>query len=256
MSCESHEAPHRLHARDIPPSLAIESGYNIYLAQKCEAASPLGRSARLAIAHFDALLGHFDDLSPEGVYCFQLRLAANSLASGIERRKLTLAKALAAIEAEKNGVARRIAQTESWWGILKGGWQLLLAGGIAYAIVHAIFRLPALSDSTVGMNQQYAALSTALGIALIGSFWKSRSMNARLLGAFDRYREAVDKAHRDYSRDVVIEYQLAAVTANDAWKTLTSEDPPVSAEFHALLLRNMSAPEAETSAAALAPAAP
>lgn len=198
--------------------------------------------------HFNALVDHFDPLSPEGIYCLQLRLAANSLARGIERRKNTLQDALHAVEADKDDAVRRLAQTEGWWGILRGGAQILALGGFGYALVRAVFSLPALTDDTAGMNEGYAALATGLGTALIGSFLKAKYMARHLLAVFKQYSEGIRKAHAQYSASVQGEYRLAAETAHVAWIQLTGEQPPTSPEFHLLIMRNIVAEDGQLKA--------
>lgn len=240
MTVREHTADPALCARDISPMTAIEAGYNLYLAQYCDPHSPLGESARKAVSHFEALLELFEQHSPQGVYCLQLRLAANSLARGIERRKKTLQSALDAIEAEKDDVIKRLAQTEGWWGILRGGAQILALGGFGYALVRALFSLPTLTEGTAGMNEGFAALATGLGTALIGSFLKAKYMARHLLKVFKQYSDAIRDAHAQYAASVQGEYRLAAETAHIAWTALTGEKPPTSSEFHLMLMRNIS----------------
>lgn len=232
-------------ARDISPIIAIEAGYNLYLAEQSAPDSVIQQSAQVAVNNFHLLLEQFDPVSPEGIYCLQLRMASNSLARGIERRKRMQNDMHRAAVEEKDTAIRKFAQTESWFGILKGAIQILSLGGFGYALVHAIFEIPKLTEHTQGMREDFAAATTALGIALIGSFFKAKFITRRLFKAFDKYDQAKHRANNEYSQTVRSEYLFAAETANNAWQNYTGEPSPLPVEIHNLMLRNMGAGEEE-----------
>jgi len=100
----------KIAAKNIYPVVAVEAGYNLYLADNCEDPE-LHKSARIAAKNFNKMMNSFPEKSAEGLYCLNLRMAANSLARGITTRKHILNKKIAAAEAmcdwgeEKEGLS-------------------------------------------------------------------------------------------------------------------------------------------------------
>lgn len=226
----------KVRARDIGPELAIEVGYNLYLLDACSEGSALRKSAETAVQQFNRIAEAFLGGTQEGLYIQKLRMAANSLARGIARRKQILKKREGAAEQKKTDMVVKIAQTEKLAGILRGGFQLLLLGGFGYALVKAFFAIPALAASVEGLEEQFASLASALGVALIGSFFKSWFMTRRILKVFKSYENAITGANEEYAQSVLKEYKFAAEEANLAFKQLTGEDPPVTEGFQNLLI--------------------
>jgi len=131
-----------------------------------------------------------------------------------------------------------------------------MLGGFGYVLImlifwiaNAIFSIPALQTQAVGKGPQYASIAFALALALIGSFAKSRIMAKRLMSVFSEYTEAITRANNQYTQSVIMEYKLAAETANLAWKEFTGKHPPITPGFHNLLIGLMGgevgAPELE-----------
>ena len=234
----------KITARDIHPVVAVEAGYNIYLADNCQD-SELHKSAQIAVRNFNKAINSFPEKSPEALYCLNLRMAANSLARGIATRKYNLNKRIAAADQRKDDMIRRLAETEKLVGFFRGGLQLLLLGGFGYFLVRAIFG----RTQTAGIDPRYASIAFALALALIGSCVKSRLIAKKVLNVFAQYNEAITQANDRYIQSVVTEYKLTAETANLAWKELTGTDPPTTPSFDDLLLGVMAsgtrAPEAE-----------
>ena len=129
---EKGKAP-KIAARDIYPLVAVEAGYNLYLADNCED-SVLRKSGQIAVRQFDKMMNSFPEKSPEGIYCLNLRMAANSLARGIATRKRNLNKRIAATEQKKDDMVNRIAETEKYIGFLRGALHLLMLGGFGYVL--------------------------------------------------------------------------------------------------------------------------
>lgn len=238
-------------ARDIYPLVAVEAGYNMYLADNCEDAI-LRKSGQIAVKQFDKMMNSFPEKSPEGIYCLNLRMAANSLARGIATRKRNLNKKIAAAEQKKNDMINRIAETEKYIGFLRGALHLLVIGGFGYVLVMLILKItragmPSLGTESDGEAAKYASVAFALSLALVGSFLKSRIMARKVLSIFTEYSEAIAKANNEYTQSVIMEYKLAAETANLAWKGLTGSDPPMTPGLHNLLISIMGgeSPESE-----------
>lgn len=219
----------------IQPETAIDIGYNLYLCDMCTDPA-LAKSAKSAINQFNKIAATAGETSPEGMYYVKLRMAANSLARGISRRKQTLRDKLQAAHQRKEDMVRRISQTEHFVGILRGGFQLLLLGGMTYAITTAVFGMTGLELESTGMQAKSAAIASALGIALIGSFMNARFMARRILQIFAQYDAAVTTAQKAYARSVIKEYRLAVETANQAWRELTGSDPPATPGLENLLI--------------------
>ena len=245
---ERGKAP-KVAARDIYPLVAVEAGYNLYLADNCED-SVLRKSGQVAVRQFDKIMASFPEKSPEGIYCLNLRMAANSLARGIATRKRDLNKRIAAAEQKKDDMVGRIAETEKYVGFLKGALHLFMLGGFGYVLVMLMFRIakaniPTLETESGGVGTKYASVAFALSLALVGSFLKSRIMAKRVLSIFSEYTEAISEANKQYTQSVIMEYKLAAETANMAWKELTGTDPPMTPGLHNLLISIMGGENAE-----------
>jgi hypothetical protein len=237
-------------ARDIYPLVAVEAGYNMYLADNCEDAI-LRKSGQIAVKQFDKMMNSFPEKSPEGIYCLNLRMAANSLARGIATRKRNLNKKIAAAEQKKDDMINRIAETEKYIGFLRGALHLLVIGGFGYVLVMLILwiakaSIPALGTESGWPAAKYASVAFALSLALVGSFLKSRIMARKVLSIFTEYSEAIAKANNEYTQSVIMEYKLAAETANLAWKGLTGSDPPMTPGLHNLLISIMGGESPET----------
>jgi hypothetical protein len=221
-------------ASDLMPDDAISWGYNLFLAEWCE--KPLLRqSASEVVQVYEQFIAQFEKGSKEWWYCSRVRGAANSLARGIARRRKTHTERIAAAEQEKADMIARLSETERWWGLLKGGIRLLLLGGFSYAIVRAIFTLPRLAQQTTGLHEQYAAIATALAIALIGSFIRWRIMLRRMFRVFRIYAQAISDANEEYSKSALVEYRFAAESAVQAYEQLTGHKSPVTAGLNNLL---------------------
>ncbi len=225
----------KIAAKDIYPVVAVEAGYNLYLADNCEDPE-LRNSARISAKNFNKMMNSFPEKSAEGLYCLNLRMAANSLARGIQTRKYSLNKKIAAADQMRKDMIKRIAETEKFIGFLRGGLHLLLLGGFGYFLVRAVFKG---QTQAVGIDPKYASIAFALALALIGACVKSRIMAKKVQNAFSEYTKAITNANDQYAQSVVVEYKLAAETAKLAWKELTGCEPPMTSGFHRLLISVM-----------------
>lgn len=225
----------KIAAKDIHPVVAVEAGYNLYLADNCEDPE-LRNSARISAKNFNKMMNSFPEKSVEGLYCLNLRMAANSLARGIQTRKYSLNKKMAAAEQMRKDMIKRIAEAEKFIGFLRGGLHLLLLGGFGYFLIRAIFKG---QTQTAGIDPKYASIAFALALALIGACVKSRIMAKKVQNAFSEYTKAITNANDEYAQSVVVEYKLTAETAKLAWKELTGCEPPMTSGFHRLLISVM-----------------
>jgi hypothetical protein len=219
-----------------PPNLAIEWGYNLYLIDALAEDSETRKSARLAIDELEGFVESFPIGSRERLYLTTTRLAATGFARGIDRRKRTQAEGLATAKERKDLAIRGYARGIFSGAFLSSGLRMLLIGGFSYALVRAIVELPMLASKTPGMNEQYASLATALGVTLISSYinawWSGRSL-LKIVELYDKERADCD---RRYTDEVVMEYRLAAETADNAWHQLTGHRAPVTKAFETLLM--------------------
>lgn len=221
------------------PDVAIEWGFNLYLADNTAETTEVGRSARRALREFERFVVRFPEHSPERLYLAKLRMAATSFARGIARRKEALASRLEAAREAKQSRILAFAHGERLAGFVKGGLQLLLLGGFSYALVRALLLLPFLGAHVAGFEPQYASLATALGSTLLGSFLKSWFLNRRVHHVFAGFEDELRRADREYAESVIREYELAAQFAFHSWTQLTDEPAPMTAAFQNLLLSVM-----------------
>jgi hypothetical protein len=221
-------------ATDLTPDDVIAWGYNMFLAEWCE--KPLLReSARQVVQVYEQFAGRFEEGTQEWWYCSRVRGAANSLARGIARRKSTYAERVAAAEQEKSDMISRLLESERWWGLLKGGFRLLMLGGFSYVLVKTLFAMPRIAEQTTAIQEQRASIATALGVALIGAFLRWRLMMRRIIGVFRMYANAISEANEEYARSVLTEYRFAAETAVHAYEQLAGRKSPVTAGLNNLL---------------------
>lgn len=222
--------------RAIVPDVGIEAGYNIHLADHAKDPG-LKASAAAAIGQFNHIVDSFQPNSPEGLYLLRLRLAANSLARGIERRKDTLEEKKRTALEKKERMIRRITQTERLRGVLIAGCRLLLLSGFGFALAKALLEIPGVRAQTSGTQENLlVSIASALGFALIGSFVRSVRVNMMVLKTFREYDQAITAAQGEYVASVIEEYELAAETARQAWVGLTGQEPPMTAAFRNLLI--------------------
>jgi hypothetical protein len=232
----------------LSPALAIEAGYNYYVKEVGEPNSSITQSAAIAVAQFEELISQFPTNSPGGLYCFQLRLAANSLAKGIARCKEQLRKQQKAADEELQQVIVEMTQNEKVAGRARAIWNTLLAGGVVYFFTQTIFGV-ALHDQK-GSNVQTLTLAIALAFTLVWTEfrgWLGRRSKRRM---FASYKQALQGADVEYQRRAQEEYRLSAHLAEMAWVQMTTLPPPVTDGFKTLLkgaVTNWS-PEARDSA--------
>ena len=226
----------------ITPDVAIEWGFNLYLADCTPGYSEANRAARRALEEFEDVAEAFAEQPQERLYLVKLRMAATSFARGIGRRKETLATRLSAAVERKRRCVAKIAQTERMGGIARGALQLLMLGGFSYVVTRLILEIPGLGLDRDQVDPRYASFAMALGSALIGSFIKAWWMGRRILAVFQEYDLEVREAEREYTVSVIKEYELAAQVSYNAWSCLTGEAPPVTPAFRNLLMSVMGRP--------------
>lgn len=219
-----------------PPNVAIEWGYNLWLVDSLPKDSETRKSAMAAVSEIEGFIESFPVGGIERMYLTSCRVAATGFARGIDRRKKSLAEEIASAREKKDLNLRGYAKSIFTGAFLSSGGKMLMICGFVYALVRAIFELPVLSQHASGLNQQYASLATALGITLISAYvnawWSGRS----LLKMIDQYDEARSLAEKRYSEEVVLEYRMAAETADNAWFHLTGNHAPVTKAFENLLV--------------------
>jgi hypothetical protein len=219
-----------------PPNLAIEWGYNLYLLDALPEDSDTHKSAKLAIAELEGFVETFPVGSRERLYLTACRLAATGFARGIDRRKKAHLEGLRTAKERKDVKIQGYAKGLFSGAFLSSGFRMLLIGGLSYAIARAIFELPMMGNQVHTLNEQYASLASALGITLISSYinswWTGRSL-LKIVDHYDKERTSVDVT---YSDQVVLEYRLAAETADNAWFQLTGQRAAVTKAFETLLV--------------------
>ncbi len=221
---------------DLGPLLALQRGYLEGAAELLAADSPL-RDNILELTHeFDELTERFEAGTKERLYLLEIRMISSALAQGMIHRSRVRADRLAAARQEREIAMRRVVQTQTLAGMARGGLQLLLVGGFAYAVVSTFFSLPRIAAKTEGVNENFASIATAAGSALIGSFFKAWWMGYRAHQVTRTYEHEVATINRDYALSMRKEYKLAADEANFAWRKLTGRDPEVTAAFQELLM--------------------
>lgn len=224
-----------LAATDLAPGEAIMAGFSMVAADNTSLGPTLRAAARKAADEFTASVDRFPSGTRERQYVDELLLAAVSFAAGLARRQQERAQRVLAAEQERDFEFKRIVQTQRTSGVLKGGVQLLLLGGFAYALIAAIFGFKMLQES--GEHpRQYASLATALASALIGSFCKAWYTGWRINQVDRRYKSALRDAKTIYLQEATQEYEFAAQEANLAWQKLTGKPPPMTDAFRVLVL--------------------
>lgn len=223
--------------KHLDPALVISYGFNQYLADHSKD-SILRESARAVCEHVRKLFKHLlaTTTEREQLFVTQIWAAANDLAKGIAGRKNDREAHLAAAKLKWEQEVKRNAQTEKFSGILKGGFQLLLLGGVSYLIAWLIFGSAKISDGRLAEHRENASLALALGSALIGSFWKAWSIGRAMRRIFHEYDEECEKAQSIYCQGAIAAYRLAAETAAFEYSKLFNCKPVVSQAIDNLLM--------------------
>lgn len=221
----------------VSPNLAIEWGYNLYLAEVLEQTSETRTSAVKAVREIENLVESFPEGTRERFYLTTLRLAANSFAQGVERRKRSRIDSIdSAKQAKEDGIKRCTRDTRRG-GLLSAGFKVLIMGGFVFTLVRLLFELPSVSQhNAAGVDAHYVSVCTALGIALIGAYIKAWWTDRKMVNIFKEYDQKVGNANEKYADEVVNEYRFAAQTAETAWHRLTDAPAPMTKAFEALLL--------------------
>lgn len=220
----------------VSPNLAIEWGYNLYIAQVLPEHSETRKSAVKALAELEALVDSFEPGSRERLYLTTLRMAANSFAQGVERRKRSRGDDLETASQEKEEAIKRCTRDTRRGGLLSAGFKLLLLGGLIFLIVRVVFNMPTVHERAEGADSHYLSVCTALGVALIGAYVKAWFTDRKMVAIFRAYDKKVKTANERYAEEVVTEYRFAAQTAETAWHRLTDSPAPMTRAFESLLL--------------------
>jgi len=215
-----------LQAQDVSPVQVLDLGYSLYVEEE-SGDGPLKRSAKTINSSFDAISACFPPQTPEGLYMIRVRMGALSLARGIERNKRLLHEEVETARQKKNDLIKNSARSIREWGWLFGAWKSILLGGFAYAMVNAIIMLPFMNDNMRGVHQQYAALATALAIAIASSVWRSWSTTWTINAVVKQYEESLIAANEKYARNEEKEYNRALTIAERGWEQLTGRQLPL-----------------------------
>lgn len=227
------------------PNMAIELGFDQYLADSRPEGSAIREGAVNTIREFESFAASFQEGSRERIYLTTLRMAAASIASGITRRKKMLVARLNEAEQEQDTFLRGFTRGQRLSGFLIGALKILLIGGFTYFLMRSL--APSMvhegmlgADVAAGPNThshdpQYMSLATAFGMTLIISTIKEFWQGWRLQRSRKKYKQEVKKANDWYQDEVSREYRLAAETANIAWLQLTGSPPPMTRAFESLL---------------------
>jgi hypothetical protein len=218
----------------LSPVLAIEAGYNMYLTANGDRGTQIYKSAAAAVDQFEALLSKFPQDTKEGIYCLYLRLAANSLAKGIGRRKEELRKQKKAAEDELEQMIEEKADSEKAVGRIKTIWNALLAGGVVWFILQVIFGV---QIDQGGHGRQNISLGIAIAFTLVANEFRGWISGRTKKKLFAVYKKANEEADEQYSKAAGEEYAMAAGLVELGWREMINSDPPVTGAFNNLLKR-------------------
>ncbi|HEY9730589.1 MAG TPA: hypothetical protein V6C89_01670 [Drouetiella sp.] len=224
----------------LTPNIVIVWGANMLLADISTSGSQTALSACRSLSDLEAAIESFPPDSRERIYLTTLRLTAAGLARGIERRKCALGERHQAARDRKELFVRDFAKGQRFQTIALGGLKQLVICGFVFALARALALIPAVAHETQNLNLQYASLAFAMGVTLVGSFFKEWSVKRQIMRAFKHYDEAISEADKGYVREVMSEYRLAADTAEQAWFLLTGVHSRTTRAFESLLLGVMS----------------
>lgn len=220
----------------ISPNVAIEWGYNLYIAQVLPETSETRRSAVKALRELEDLVDSFQSASRERLYLTTLRMAANSFAQGVERRKRSRADDLETARQEKEEAIKRCTRDTRRGGLLSAGFKLLLLGGFVFLLAKVVLNLPTVQARAESADSHYLSVCSALAFALIGAYIKAWFTDRKMVALFRAYDQKVKDANERYAEEVVTEYRFAAQTAETAWHRLTDSPAPMTRAFESLLL--------------------
>src|SRR5262249_2213413 len=155
----------------------------------------------------------------------KLRLAANSFARGVERRKRMLSARLGAAKERKDKLIEKYASKDKFGGFLNAAFKPLVAGGVVLAFLQALFLSGAVKHGDAEIHR-YISLACALCVTFLSSWVKGWMTGRRMVSLFEVYDSSLNKAQSIYANEVVHEYKFTADTARSAWTQLTGLEPP------------------------------
>lgn len=224
------DVPVKIQARDIPPSYATELGYLMYLEDNAPAHSEVRTQAGRVIRDFGKITERFNPETPEALYLLKMWTYATALARGISSRRAVRDERMRAAQRQWDLTRSQIASQEHWSNLMRGAWQVLLLGGLAFILLRfaaqkilgasGIAGVPGSNDVTT------ASLATTMAICLLNSYYKAWYTRRRIDKLGEGFDEQVSRAEREYVASARIEYNLCAAQSSEAWVVLTGEKPP------------------------------
>ncbi|MBL7160619.1 MAG: hypothetical protein ISS93_02070 [Candidatus Aenigmarchaeota archaeon] len=227
---EHEQAP----ASCISPTSVIDVGKCIFIADRDEETEGK-RAAATAVQAFQAFIMKFPEGSNGRQYLESIMRIALEFSNGMYRRKRIFWEAVEAAKKKRQASMERIGQKEKLGVWLKTGFHLVMFAGIGYFIVKAIF--PFLEHYLADkVNADNASIAFALGCSMVFTYFKTVFMFNKL-NTIDRdCRREIRGANQEYGEKMHDNYVCAAEAAQNAWKTLTDREPPLTSAFRRLLI--------------------
>jgi hypothetical protein len=223
----------KLTVHDFLPSTVLSLGYSFYLQAASDINSAIKEKAIQSVERFDRFCSFFEPDSKESVYLWKMLMASIDLGRGISSRKKNLLAEFEVIETKKEEMTARISEHERWRGVLTAAAKLFLIGGFGYFLVGVI--VPKVDVSSTASNSDRISLTAALGFALVGAFFRSIITAYRIGRLVIDYTKDRQRANLHYRRDIASQYDLALVSVNAAWKSMTGEEPPETDKMQEVL---------------------
>lgn len=224
----------------IPPNVALELGYDLYLADAEGEGEYTRKQAQQSVEDFNQTAKRFQPGTAEHAYIAQLRMAAVSLGAGIGRLKKTLAAGLKVGDLEMNLFVDSFKKEQQIGGLLTTGLKLVVLCGfslaLAFTVLSMIVPYAPEGSRVSGIDQNHASLMFALGSAMFGYWWRGWWNGGKVSKAFKTFKESIAGPHAQYRDDVRKEYRIAAETAYNAWLQMAPDiEPLVTKAFQRLL---------------------
>ncbi len=216
-----------LSPRMFTPDRVLDTAYCFYVVallgeqRNCPEAE-INKLASKVVEAFQWTCDHAEAGTKEWQFMTALQQIVVSLSRGIYRRKQIYEKNLQTAVQKKEMQVAEITQVTRQEGFLRSCLRALLLGGFGFALVRAIAPSLSIADSA---NPNYASLTAAIALILLGAVVKGFIMNRKIIRIFDDYDRAQLHANISYQQAALEEYTRAEMAACNAWEQFTGEKP-------------------------------
>ena len=203
------------------PSFVVTLGQSEFYAH-----DPANLDDIMIVRNFMRALERTKEESPLRAYYISMLGAAKMVERGMASKKKRRNARLEDAERKRSEKETHVSEKERIWEKAKAGFELLLTGGIFFALFSFAASLHSVEPLLSGSGHSYGAIASTIGGLLIGSSLRARIELRRTIRASRIYHSETSHAWEVYNREMKQEYNQAINTVNIAWRQMTGRHAP------------------------------